>query len=582
MGVRTWEEPLEGPPRVVPPPLLGAAGVALGALVLLLSNGRPIGSGDTRPTERVAASLAQEGNLDLDEYPEVEDPFARTVGAHRVSIYPVLSAVLAAPLFALARPFFALDETGTALLGKAAAALFSSLAAAVIFLAVGRRRPVEEAVLTAAVFALGTSVWSTSQALWQHPAAVLFLSLAVLCLVRSGEDPVWAGRAGLPLALAVAARHADVLLVAVMAAGIALWRPRQIGRLLIWAAPAALFVLLYQWIYFGAPWRHGFSGSLGRFSEPWGVGHAGLLVSPAKGLLVFTPVVVVAAAGMVRAFRRGERWLVGTLAAGSAAHWLLMGRWSEWHGGESWGPRMMTDALPLLFLFLPDGFDVLPSVAPALAALSVAVQALGAFAYDYRWERLYQRGGTGGHPELWDVVRSPVVYYARRRVLIFALPAVRDGRATVREHPVVLFGPKGSKAAFGSGDAPIVTGADATFGDVHLQRGARAEAARLRLKGHWDGVFLRVLDPAKPRRLQLRIAGRGQGTLYVGERTFWSEPRWTSYPMAGPFQIRHPYHFPESGGADLTVTIGRAAGEAELLSVALVPPTAPENVIQAP
>jgi hypothetical protein len=159
---------------------------------------------------------------------------------------------------------------------------------------------------------------------------------------------------------------------------------------------------------------------------------------------------------------------------------------------------------------------------------------------------------------------------------------VRDGKASVREHPVVLFGPKGSRAAFGSGDAPVVTGADPTFGDAHLQRGARAEAARLRLKGHWDGLFLRVLDEAKPRRLQLRIAGRGQGTLYVGERTFWSEPRWTTYPISGPFQIRHPYHFPESGGGDLTVTIGRAAGEAELSSVSLVPPTAPENVIQAP
>jgi hypothetical protein len=581
MGVRTWEEPLEGPPRVVPPPLLGAAAVALGALVLLLSNGRPIGSGDTRPTERAAASLVQEGNLDLDEYPEVEDPFARTVGSHRVSIYPVLSAVMAAPLFAAARAFFALDETGTALVGKAAAALFSSLAAAVLFLAVGRRRPVEEAMLAAGLLALGTSVWSTSQALWQHPAAVLFLSAAVLCMVRSGEDPAWAGRAGLPLAMAVAARHADVLLVAVLAAGIALRRPRQIGRMLVWAAPAVVFVLLYQWVYFGAPWRHGFAGSLGRFSETWGVGHAGLLVSPAKGLLVFTPVVVVAVAGMVRAFRRGERWLVTTLAAAAAAHWLLMGRWSEWHGGMSWGPRMMTDVLPLLFLFLPEGWDVLPRAAPALAALSVAAQVLGAFAYDYRWERLYQREGKG-HPELWDVVRSPLVYYAGRRVLIFALPAIRDGRASVREHPIVLFGPRGSRAAFASGDAPVVTGADATFGDAHLQRGARAEGGRLWLKGHWDGIFVRVLDPARARRLQLRIAGRGQGTLYVGERTFWSEPRWTSYPMAGPFQIRHPYHFPESGGGDVTVTLGRAAGEAELTSVALVPSTAPENAIQAP
>src|SRR6185295_13855200 len=159
-------------------------------------------------------------------------------------------------------------------------------------------------------------------------------------------------------------------------------------------------------------------------------------------------------------------------------HWLLMGRWSEWHGGMSWGPRMMTDVLPLLFLFLPQGFDVVPRAAPALAALSVAAQSLEANAYDYRWERLYQRDAGGGHPELWDVVRSPLVYYARRRVLIVALPAVRDGRASVREHPMVLFGPRGSKAAFGSGDGPVITGADATFGDAHLQRGARAEGGR--------------------------------------------------------------------------------------------------------
>ena len=582
MGVRSWEEPLEGPPRVVGPSLLGAAGVALGLLVVLLSNGRPIGSGDARPTERVAASLAQEGDLDLDEYPEIEEPFARTVGGHRVSVYPVLSAVLAAPLFVVARPFFALDETGTAVVGKFAAALFSSLAAAVLFLTVGRRRPVEEAALTATVFALGTSLWSTSQALWQPPAAAVFLSLAVLFLVRSEEDPIWAGRAGLPLALAAAARHADVLLVAVLAAGIAIRRPRQIGRLLLWASPPVALVLLYQWTYFGSPWRHGFSGTLGRFNEPWGLGHAGLLVSPAKGLLVFTPVVMVAALGMVRAFRRGERWLAGTLAAAAVAHWILMGRWSEWHGGASWGPRMMTDVLPLLFLFLPEGLDALPGVGPALAAVSVAAQALGAFAYDYRWEKLYQARAPVAHAELWDVARSPLVYYARRRVVILALPVIRDGRVAVREHPVVLLGPTGSRASFGTGDAPVVTGADPTFGDAHAQRGARCEGGRLRLRGHWDGLFLRVLDGAKKRRLELRIAGRGTGTLYVGERTFWSEPRWTTYPMAGPFQIRHPYHFPESGGADLMVTIGRAAGEADLASVSLVPPTAPEKVIQAP
>src|SRR5205085_2784425 len=150
-------------------------------------------------------------------------------------------------------------------------------------------------------------------------------------------------------------------------------------------------------------WRTGFTGALGRFSETWGVGHAGLLVSPAKGLFVFTPVALVALAGAVVAARRGarevvvrdrgawehastrdDRWLARTLLAAVLAHWLLMGRWSEWHGGECFGPRMMTDALPALFLFLPEGLVLLPAAGILLGIVSVLVQALGAFAYDYR------------------------------------------------------------------------------------------------------------------------------------------------------------------------------------------------------
>jgi hypothetical protein len=574
-----WDEPLT---RRSEPSLVEALGLALALFFLLIANGRPIGAGDTRPTERVAASFVQQGNLDVDEYADVEPPFVRQEGEHKVSIYPVFPALLASPVFALAQLFFALDETGMAFAGKLAAALFSALAAGVMFLAVGRRRDAAEGVRMALVFALGTSVWSTSQALWQHPAAVLFLSIAVLWTLRAEDDPAWAGRAGLPLALAVAARHADIALAAALAVGLAVRWPRRIPSLLLWSLPGVAVVVLYQWFYFGSPLRHGFSGSLGRFSEPWGVGHAGLLVSPAKGLFVFTPVALFAVAGLVLAFRWGERGLAATMAAGVLAHWLLMGRWSEWHGGESFGPRMMTDVLPLLILFLPEGLDLMPFFGTALAALSIAIQGMGAFSYDYRWERIYQRPPTPGYPELWSVKDSPLLLMAKERVVILALPALRDGRAFIREHRLVVFGPKGSRARF-AGERLAITGTDPALGDVHLLNGARLDGDKLRLKGRWDGLFLRVRPEARQRKLELRIVGRGRGTLYVGERTFWSEaPRWTTYPMGGALRIRHPYFFPESGGADVVITLGKSAGEAALDAVALVPPTEPENVIEAP
>jgi hypothetical protein len=491
----------------------------------------------------------------------------------------VASAVLAAPVFAFAQAMFAMDETGTALAGKWAASLFTAVAAALVFVVVGRRHPHVEAFWTALVFALGTSMWSTSQALWQHPAAVLALSVALLFLSLASRDPAWAGRAGLPLALAVAARHADVALVAVLAVAVAARWPRQVPRLIAWGAPVVLLALAYQWVYFGSPLAHGFTGSASRFAEPWGRGHLGLLVSPAKGLFVFTPIAALALAGVWRAVRTGERFLPLTLLAAAAAHWLLVGFWSEWHGGRAWGPRLMTDALPLLFVFLPEGLDLAPRLGTGLAAASVAVQALGAFAYDYRWERLYQHTGADLTASLWDPVRSPIPFYAGRRVLTVALPRVREGRVTIREHPLVAFGPEGSRVRF-TGESPAVTGSEATLGDVHLERAARVEDGRVRLRARWDGVFLRVTPGARLRRLELRLRGRGQGLLYVGERSFWSEgTRWTPYTVSGAFALRHRYHYPESGGPDLTVTVGTGGGDVWLESLALVPPGEPEHVL---
>jgi hypothetical protein len=560
-----------------------ACAVGLIVFVVLLANGRPIPAGDTRPTERVAASLVEERDFDLDEYPDVGPPFAREVDGRRVSIYPVLSAALAAPVFAVARAFFQLDELGLSLAGKLAASLFSALAAAILFLAMGRRHGEHDAFVPALLFALGTGVWSTSQALWQHPAAVLFLSLAVLFTLRADEDDAWAGRAGLPLALALAARHADLALVGALTLGLAVRWPRRLPQLVLWALPGAVFVLAYQWFYFGSPLRHGFSGATAaRFAAPWGEGQLGLLVSPAKGLFVFTPLAMVALVGLVRAWRRGERAFAGTLGLGVVAHWLLMGRWSEWHGGASFGPRLMTDALPLLFVFLPEGLALAGRLGAALAAFSVAVQALGAFAYDLRWEKLHQRDAAAIERSLWDPALSPLWFYASTRVLESAVPFVRDGRVGLREHPFVVGAAEGSRVGFEGGRLRVF-GSDPTVTDVHLQRGARLEGGALHLQGRWDALFLRVRDAARARRLELRVRGRGRGTLYVGERSFWSPtPRWTAYPMSGAFRVRHPYSYPESGGGDLLVSLGKTGGEASIQWLALIPPGEPDEVITAP
>lgn len=578
MGVRSPEgdAPIIAGSVAREPSLRATLLLALAVFVILVANGRPIGSGDSRVSEHVAASLVTTGNLDLDEYPAVTEPFAKTAGVHRVSVYPVLTAVAAAPLFAAAKLFFVLDDTGTQLAGKWAAALFAALAAAFLYRAVARRHAEPDGRVAALVFALGTTVFATSQALWQHPAAVACLSLALVFIVRGEqrEDDAWIARAALPLALCAAARHAAAPMVAVIFLGLAVRYPRRILGMVLWGLAPVLLVALYQFEYFGSPWRNAFSGGGSRFTEPFGRGHLALLFSPAKGLFVFTPVALFGLVGMVRSWRAGERWLAGTLGAALAVHVLVIGLWGEWHGGESFGPRLLTDALPLLFLFTPEGRFVSRPLFALAAAVSIGVQLLGAFAYDYRWERLYQRAGAPADRSwVWNVRDSPIPFHLREHVLIAALPMVRDQRALVAEHRFVPGSPSGSRLLFAAGSM-VVSGAENNFKDAHLERGARIAGGHAELRGRWDGVFLRALPATAARRLEVRVAGRGRGILYVGVSSFRSgPPRYTAWPMAGEFLVRQPFEYAQ--GDDVFVTLGRGGGEssADLASVSLVPRT---------
>src|SRR5438309_973878 len=185
--------------------------------------------------------------------PEPDAEFAgeqRSPGEPALTTALALATVLLVLLLANGRPALAIpprlpatvrgalpvDETAAALAGKAIASLLTSLAAAALFIALGRRWPESMAGGAAAVLALGTPATAASQALWPQPAAVFFVSVALLFICRAEHEPVWAGRAGLPLRLAVLVNPRDAALVGVLALALALRRPRRIPWLLAFGA----------------------------------------------------------------------------------------------------------------------------------------------------------------------------------------------------------------------------------------------------------------------------------------------------------------------------------------------------------
>jgi hypothetical protein len=116
---------------------------------------------------------------------------------------------------------------------------------------------------------------------------------------------------------------------------------------------------------------------------------------------------------------------------------------------------------------------------------------------------------------------------------------------------------------------------------LRFEGGARVVAGHLELKAAGDGLTFRVPEGSWPRRLEVRIAGRGQGTLGVAESDSGRAPRWRDRAVSGSFRLRLPYFFPDSGGPDLRISL-RSGGPISIESVALVPPNEPEKVLRLP
>jgi hypothetical protein len=215
--------------------------------------------------------------------------------------------------------------------------------------------------------------------------------------------------------------------------------------------------------------------------------------------------------------------------AAAAVHFAFMACWNEWHGGESFGPRLLTDLLPALFFFLPEGLAFLPKTGALLGLASVVIQLLGGWTYDYRWERLHQRGQEFD-AALWSWTDSPLAFALREGVVIQGVPEIEGRRVRLRSHRFVPFGPEGSTIE-GTPAGPRISGA-ALVRDIRLERGARMAGSWISLAHPGDAVAFRT-GPSRVR--SLRLIGSLQGLLRV-DTPFGS----TSIPSSGDFDLTVP------------------------------------------
>lgn len=164
------------------------------------------------------------------------------------------------------------------------------------------------------------------------------------------------------------------------------WRPLVTAVLPVLAA--GLLSLWWNWARYGSVWDSGYVETE-RFNGVWWFGIAGLLAGPSRGLIWYSPTLLLAIGGAGWFWRRARAVLLGCVAL-ALIYVLLYGKWYMWHGGYSWGPRFLVPTLPFLALLTGpvwESFFIHKRNRPAqrfvlllvalLMALSVAVQWLG-------------------------------------------------------------------------------------------------------------------------------------------------------------------------------------------------------------
>jgi hypothetical protein len=397
-----------------------AAVIFLLCLTCYLANGRTLPaarSGDTLPNRLLPFSALAFHTLSLDPFVADVAPgghpnwYMQNRRGHLVALYPIGPALVAFPIYlpvwawlsARGRVTAADCSAASLLVEKVSASVIAALAVAFTYLTLRRWVSARAALLASVGLGLGTSMWATaSQLLWQHGPVALGIAAGVFFLTEPERSLRSAGLAGLAFSLSIAARPTSALFwMAAIGALLLERRPRR-ERFIraAWFAAAGIPVVLFSCAY-NLYW---YSTPLGGYSlavhalawRDLPKGAAGLLLSPNRGLFVFTPIALLGIIGLVRSFRRlREEPYLPMLAIATTVHFLLISGYAEWVGGWSFGPRYMVDVLPILALGA--GLELPRLGRGAGAALAIA----------FLWSALVQWDGAFCYPaSQWDARTS--------------------------------------------------------------------------------------------------------------------------------------------------------------------------------
>lgn len=418
------------------------------AVSSLKINTLDIQSEDTLPAMFLPYSIVQDGNIYLDrfydqlikKYPQPDDkdykkgnvPFYLIkVENHYLSAFTIIAPLLALPVYFLPLLLGVLPTwPNLIILSHIAEASLMGLSGWLLYLIATKRLNLEtkKALLLTIIYLFATINYGLiSQALWQHGSVQLLL-LAGLYFYLS--EPYYKNylTAGFFWGFAFLARPTALLPIALFSGTVLLSSKtlkEKISRLFVFALgtlPAAAFFYWYNNAFYRSFTNQGYSSQL--FTSWLGdfpVSFLGVWLSPSKGILIYSPVLIFSLIGFVLALRDKNKKITNVYIISGLVvfiHTLVISFWKHWYGGWSFGYRMSSDVIPFMVLmivpFLQSSWYMkYRKLFMSLLIISIIIQVLAFIFYDGIWHAAYDRG-FHDTSWLWSIKDSEFVFNIRR------------------------------------------------------------------------------------------------------------------------------------------------------------------------
>jgi hypothetical protein len=376
---------------------LALAIFAVAAIAYLLTSGREPPWGDAAAQYKVAEQLYQHHAIDIGR-PWPPDMKPGDDGKY-YSIYPPIASLVQLPgvvLLDVIRAHAPPDAPRfyQPLTSHLACSLLGALAVMLFFQLCRQCRISRRAASTAAlVVAFATTTWVYAHYSYSEIAQAAWFTGFVLWLLRVDEEP--APRAGLWLGLYAGLLFGTKYLYLVSVAGGFAWlgwrliarrrlSPRLVGAIAATAAPFVIACLIYNAACWGSPLATRYQHV---FGENLLVGLWGMMASPGKSVLLYSPPLFVTLVMLPRLWRTQRTACTAFLAAALPAFAIYASY--KLDGDYAWGPRYTVFAVPVAGLGVAVAIEAVAArwhriALAGVIALGVGVQVLGnAFYWDH-------------------------------------------------------------------------------------------------------------------------------------------------------------------------------------------------------